>query len=91
MARAEPVDRYLEVNRANWDERAPAHAASPDVTISQVQRQRQVIDLTKVPCFPAVSCALGQAAMHALPGRTLKTKQQHTDGRPRPRDARGAG
>ena len=23
------VDRYLDVNRANWDERAPAHAASP--------------------------------------------------------------
>ncbi len=24
------MDDYLEVNRANWDERAPAHAASPD-------------------------------------------------------------
>jgi SAM-dependent methyltransferase len=24
------VDRYLEVNRASWDERAAAHAASPD-------------------------------------------------------------
>ncbi len=24
------VDRYAEVNRASWDERAPAHAASPD-------------------------------------------------------------
>jgi SAM-dependent methyltransferase len=24
------VERYLDVNRANWDERAPAHAASPD-------------------------------------------------------------
>jgi SAM-dependent methyltransferase len=24
------ADRYLEVNRASWDERAPAHAASPD-------------------------------------------------------------
>ena len=27
MVRA--VDRWAEVNRANWDERAPAHAASP--------------------------------------------------------------
>src|SRR4051812_28710289 len=35
MARAEPVDRYLEVNRANWDERAPAHAASPDYRVSR--------------------------------------------------------
>lgn len=24
------ADRYVEVNRASWDERAPAHAASPD-------------------------------------------------------------
>ena len=24
------MDDYLDVNRANWDERAPAHAASPD-------------------------------------------------------------
>jgi SAM-dependent methyltransferase len=24
------VERYVEYNRANWDERAPAHAASPD-------------------------------------------------------------
>jgi SAM-dependent methyltransferase len=24
------MERYLEVNRATWDERAPAHAASPD-------------------------------------------------------------
>jgi 2-polyprenyl-3-methyl-5-hydroxy-6-metoxy-1,4-benzoquinol methylase len=24
------VQRYVQVNRANWDERAPAHAASPD-------------------------------------------------------------
>ena len=24
------MDDYLEVNRLNWDERAPAHAASPD-------------------------------------------------------------
>mgnify|MGYP003470101086 CR=1 FL=1 len=24
------MDDYLDVNRANWDERAPAHATSPD-------------------------------------------------------------
>ena len=24
------MDEYAEINRANWDERAPAHAASPD-------------------------------------------------------------
>jgi SAM-dependent methyltransferase len=29
------VDRYLEVNRASWDERAPAHAASPDYAVER--------------------------------------------------------
>ena len=29
------VDRYLEVNRASWDERAPAHANSPDYDVER--------------------------------------------------------
>jgi SAM-dependent methyltransferase len=29
------VDRYAEVNRASWDERAPAHAASPDYALNR--------------------------------------------------------
>jgi SAM-dependent methyltransferase len=29
------MDDYLDVNRANWDERAPAHAASPDYQLDQ--------------------------------------------------------
>lgn len=29
------VERYAEDNRANWDERAPAHAASPDYAIER--------------------------------------------------------
>ena len=29
------VDRYTDVNRANWDERAPAHAASADYAVQQ--------------------------------------------------------
>jgi SAM-dependent methyltransferase len=29
------VSDYLEVNRANWDERAPAHAASPDYAVAR--------------------------------------------------------
>lgn len=27
------MDDYLEINRANWDERAPAHATSPDYNL----------------------------------------------------------
>jgi SAM-dependent methyltransferase len=29
------VERYTELNRASWDERAPAHAASPDYAVSE--------------------------------------------------------
>jgi SAM-dependent methyltransferase len=29
------VDEYAEVNRANWDERVPAHAASPDYSVDE--------------------------------------------------------
>lgn len=27
------MDDYRDINRANWDERAPAHAASPDYNL----------------------------------------------------------
>jgi SAM-dependent methyltransferase len=30
-----PVEDYAELNRANWDERAPAHAASRDYAVEQ--------------------------------------------------------
>jgi SAM-dependent methyltransferase len=30
-----PVNEYLETNRANWDERAPAHAASPGYHVDE--------------------------------------------------------
>ena len=29
------MDEYAEVNRANWDERVPAHAASPDYGVDE--------------------------------------------------------
>jgi SAM-dependent methyltransferase len=29
------VDNWLDLNRANWDERAPAHAASPDYSVDR--------------------------------------------------------
>jgi len=32
------VDDYAELNRANWDERAPAHAASPDYGVQRFIR-----------------------------------------------------
>ena len=32
------MDDYREVNRANWDERVPAHAASPDYQVAQYEQ-----------------------------------------------------
>ena len=29
------MDDYRDVNRASWDERAPAHAASPDYAFAR--------------------------------------------------------
>jgi 2-polyprenyl-3-methyl-5-hydroxy-6-metoxy-1,4-benzoquinol methylase len=33
--RLHQMDDYRELNRANWDERAPAHAASPSYAVAQ--------------------------------------------------------
>ena len=30
------MDDYLQTNRANWDDRAPAHAASPGYAVSRL-------------------------------------------------------
>jgi SAM-dependent methyltransferase len=37
------VDDYRTVNRANWDERAPAHADSPDYAVAQFLEDPQFI------------------------------------------------
>ena len=35
MCHGSPVENYVEVNKANWDERAAAHANSPDYAFQQ--------------------------------------------------------
>jgi SAM-dependent methyltransferase len=35
LCQSRGVEEYLSVNRLNWDERAPAHAASPDYGVEQ--------------------------------------------------------
>jgi SAM-dependent methyltransferase len=35
MCQSLPVEEYLAVNRTSWDERAPAHAASPDYAVER--------------------------------------------------------
>jgi SAM-dependent methyltransferase len=37
------MDDYLLVNRANWDERAPAHAASPGYAVEQLVADREYL------------------------------------------------
>jgi SAM-dependent methyltransferase len=37
------VSDYRELNRASWDERAPAHAASPDYAIERFVRDRDFV------------------------------------------------
>jgi SAM-dependent methyltransferase len=34
-AKLRAVDEYLAINRANWDERVPAHVASPDYAVAR--------------------------------------------------------
>ena len=34
---------YVEINRLNWDERAPAHAASPDYHVAEFARTRSFL------------------------------------------------
>ncbi len=36
---SDQAPEYVRVNRANWDERAPAHAASPDYDVARVRRR----------------------------------------------------
>jgi SAM-dependent methyltransferase len=43
------VNRYQDANRANWDERAPAHAASPDYHVDDFQADPAF--LSKVVAF----------------------------------------
>lgn len=37
------AERYTEVNRANWDERAPAHAGSPDYALTEFMRDPEFL------------------------------------------------
>ncbi len=42
------MNRYVEINRANWDERAPAHAASPDYGVERfVQNPNFISDVVR--------------------------------------------
>jgi SAM-dependent methyltransferase len=51
----QPTDDYRSINRANWDERAPAHAASPGYAVEQFENDPSFLshvvrfDLPRLP------------------------------------------
>jgi SAM-dependent methyltransferase len=58
------VDRYLEVNRAHWDERAPAHAASPDYRVNRfVEDPEFISDIVRFD-LPRLGDVRGRRGVH---------------------------
>jgi SAM-dependent methyltransferase len=58
------VDRYLEINRASWDERAPAHATSPDYGIERfVQDPDFISDVVRFD-LPRLGDVRGRGGVH---------------------------
>lgn len=55
---------YLEINRANWDERAPAHAASPSYAVARFLSDPSF--LSGVVCFdrPRLGALEGVRGVH---------------------------
>ena len=58
------MDRYLELNRANWDERAPAHAASPDYSVQRFIEDPQFISDVVRFDLPRLGDVSGQRGIH---------------------------
>jgi len=58
------VDDYRAVNRANWDERVPAHAASPDYGVDQfVADPERISDVVRFD-LPLLGDVSGLRAVH---------------------------
>jgi 2-polyprenyl-3-methyl-5-hydroxy-6-metoxy-1,4-benzoquinol methylase len=63
-AKVTRVDDYLDINRAMWDERAPAHAGSPDYAVQRFAEDPQ--HLSEVVRFdlPLLGDISGLRAIH---------------------------
>lgn len=58
------MEDYRVVNRANWDERAPAHAASPDYAIERLVAEPERISDVVAFDRPALGNVSGLRAVH---------------------------
>ncbi len=58
------MDEYLELNRAMWDERAPAHAASPDYQVERFLTDREHISQVVAFDLPRLGDVRGLRGVH---------------------------
>jgi SAM-dependent methyltransferase len=58
------VDEYAEVNRANWDERVPAHAASPDYNVDDFLADPKFLSDVVRFDLPLLGDISGQRGVH---------------------------
>jgi SAM-dependent methyltransferase len=58
------MERYQEVNRANWDERAPAHAASPDYAFDRFVSDPEFISDVVRFDLPRLGDIAGRTGVH---------------------------
>ena len=58
------MDEYAQVNRANWDERVPAHAASPDYNVDDFLADPAYLNDVVRFDLPLLSDISGQRGVH---------------------------
>jgi SAM-dependent methyltransferase len=58
------MDDYRTVNRANWDERAPAHAASPDYALARFARNPEFLSDVVSFDLPLLGSVQGKRGVH---------------------------
>ena len=55
---------YREINRANWDERVPAHAASPDYAVARFAEEPTFLSEVVRFDLPRLGTIRGLATVH---------------------------
>jgi len=58
------VGRHQDINRANWDERAPAHAASPDYALDQFRDDPEFLSYVVQFDVPRLGDVAGVRGVH---------------------------
>src|SRR5712691_7249267 len=58
------VDDYVAINRANWDERVPAHAASPDYSVDKFIADPEFLSEVVRFDLPLLGDISGQRGVH---------------------------